>query len=114
MKHATLALLLALTLAVGLSGCGRRDSNGGSDDILGNNSTENGGSVDNGTNSGMNGNTNNGTANGGTNSDTNNGTNSNTDGEGLLQGRSYQEMLEDGRVHDSDGYLRDEENSVGR
>ena len=30
----------------------------------------------------------------------------------LLRGRSYEEMLRNGRVHDTDGFLTDGENSV--
>ncbi|MBR5217214.1 MAG: hypothetical protein IKV68_02520 [Oscillospiraceae bacterium] len=122
MKHATLALVLAFTLVIGLVGCGRKDTN--SDDMLGNNkpnsSMNNGGTTDNGTgNNGSNGITNNGTANGGTNSDTNNATNNpttnnGTDGEGMLQGRSFQEMLDDGRITDDDGNLHNERYSTQR
>ena len=56
--------------------------------------------------------------NGGTNSDTNNGTMNggagSSDGEGLLQGRSFQEMLEDGRITDDDGDLRNDRDSANR
>ena len=117
MKHTTLALVLAFTLAFGLVGCGRKDTN--RDDMLGNNtpntSMNNGTVTDNGNNS-M---TNNGTANGGTNSDTNHATNNpttdnGTDGEGMLQGRSFQEMLDDGRITDDDGNLLNDRPSTHR
>ena len=117
MKHATLALVLAATLAFGLVGCGRKDT--GSDDMSGNNrpnsSMNNGSTNDNGSN----GTTNNGTANGGTNSDTNNATNNpttdnGTDGEGMLQGRSFQEMLDNGRITDDDGNLLNDRPSTHR
>ena len=110
MKHTTLALVLAFTLAFGLVGCGRKDTN--SDDMSGNNkpntSMNNGGGI-----------TNNGTANGGTNSDTNHATNNpttdnGTDGEGMLQGRSFQEMLDDGRITDDDGNLLNDRPSTHR
>jgi hypothetical protein len=117
MKHATLALVLAATLAFGLVGCGRKDT--GSDDMAGSNRPNS--SMDNGTvtdndNNGM---TNNGTANGGTNSDTNNATNNpttnnGTDGEGMLQGRSFQEMLDNGRITDDDGNLLNDRPSTHR
>lgn len=129
MKQTISALLLALTLLLGLTGCTAKKDNGSNDNgILGDNSTQNGGNVDNGTNNGngtingngsLNGNTGNGTMNGGTNNSngttngsTNNGSANNNDGEGILQGRSYEEMLRNGRVHDEDGILTDGENSV--
>ena len=87
MKHATLALVLAATLAFGLVGCGRKDT--GSDDMSGSNrpnsSMDNGGTTDNG-----------------------------TDGEGMLQGRSFQEMLDNGRITDDDGNLRNDRPSTHR
>ena len=110
MKHATLALVLAATLAFGLVGCGRKDT--GSDDMSGNNRPNS--SMDNGTvtDNGNNGMTNNGTANGGTNSDTT--TDNGTDGEGMLQGRSFQEMLDNGRITDDDGNLLNDRPSTHR
>lgn len=117
MKHATLALVLAATLAFGLVGCGRKDT--GSDDMSGSNRPNS--SMDNGTvtDNGNNGMTNNGTANGGTNSDTNHATNNpttdnGTDGEGMLQGRSFQEMLDNGRITDDDGNLLNDRPSTHR
>ena len=81
MKHATLALVLAATLAFGLVGCGRKDT--GSDDMSGNNRPNS--SMDNG-----------------------------TDGEGMLQGRSFQEMLDNGRITDDDGNLLNDRPSTHR
>lgn len=112
MKRTTLALLLALTFMVSLVGCGRRNPADNSG-MTGNNNPNNGSAYNGGA---YDGNTNNGTMNGGTNSDTNNGTmNGNTNnGEGMLQGRSFQEMLEDGRITDDDGDLRNDRDSANR
>lgn len=113
MKQTLTALLLALTMLLGLTGCTSKKDNGTKDDTLGNNTLQNDGSMNN------NGNTNNGTANGGTNggtdSDTNNSTNNGTarsGNDGFMGSRSYDQMLRDGRVHDTDGDLTDGENSV--
>ena len=130
MKQTITALLLALALVLGLSGCTARKDNQSDKDSSG--TTQNG-TMNNGAN---NGNTNNGTQNGGTNSgDANNGTaNNNTRSrsynsyaqpgvngptssdsvDDLLRGRSYEEMLRNGRVHDTDGILTDGENSVSQ
>ena len=130
MKRTMTALLLALTLVLGLSGCTAKKDNST------NGSTPNNGTMDNG-------NTNNGTQNGGTNTNdgtvnggTNNGTarrygdyysdsdyavpgyngptssDSYTDYDRLMRGYSYEDMLRNGRVTDTDGFLTDEENSV--
>ena len=103
-----LALLLALTMLLGLTGCTSKKDNGTKDDTLGNNTLQNDGSMNN------NGNTNNGTANGGTNSDTNNTKNgtARSGNDGFMGSRSYDQMLRDGRVRDTDGDLTDGENSV--
>ena len=109
MKQTLTALLLALTMLLGLTGCTSKKDNGTKDDTLGNNTLQNDGSMNN------NGNTNNGTANGGTDSDTNNSTNNGTarsGNDGFMGSRSYDQMLRDGRVHDTDGDLTDGENSV--
>ena len=131
MKQTITALLLALALVLGLSGCTARKDNQSDKD--------NNGTTQNGTN---NGNTNNGTQNGGTNSGDagngtmNNGTANNNNAASrsynsyaqpgvngptssdsvndLLRGRSYEEMLRNGRVHDTDGFLTDGENSVSQ
>ena len=126
MRQTLTALLLALTLALCLTGCTRKDNS--SSGTADNGTTNNG--TTNGTNEGT---TNNGTMNGGTNSgdgSTGNGTDSSarshygtyarpgsngadgSDSYDLLPGRSYEQMLRDGRVHDSDGFLTDGENSV--
>ena len=116
MKQTLMALLLALTMLLGLTGCTNKKDNGTKDDTLGNNTLQNDSGMNNGAN---NGNTNNGTANGGTNSDTNNSTNGSTNNatarsgnDGFMGSRSYDQMLRDGRVHDTDGDLTDGENSV--
>ncbi len=119
MRQTLTALLLALTLALCLTGCTRKD-NGSTD--LPDNSTDNHGTTNH-----------NDTVNGGTNSgdgSTGNGTDSSarshydtyarpgsngadgSDSYDMLPGRSYEQMLRDGRVHDSDGFLTDGENSV--
>ena len=116
MKQTLTALLLALTMLLGLTGCTGKEDNGTKDDIPGDNTLQNDSGMNNGAN---NGNTNNGTANGGTNSDTNNSTNGSTNNgtarsgnDGFMGSRSYDQMLRDGRVHDTDGDLTDGENSV--
>lgn len=108
MKQTLMALLLALTMLLGLTGCTSKKDNGTKDDTLGNNTLQNDGSMNN------NGNTNNGTANGGTNSDTNNTNNgtARSGNDGFMGSRSYDQMLRDGRVRDTDGDLTDGENSV--
>ena len=136
MKQTITALLLALALVLGLSGCTARKDN---QSDKGNNGTTQNGTMNNGAN---NGNTNNGTQNGGTNSGDagngtmNNGTANNNNAASrsynsyaqpgvngptssdsvndLLRGRSYEEMLRNGRVHDTDGFLTDGENSVSQ
>ena len=126
MKQTITALLLALALVLGLSGCTAKKDSG--TDKNNNDTTQNG------TN---NGNTNNGTLNGGTNNgEGNNGTTDNnsvgsrsydsyaqpgvngpTSSDSvndLMRGRSYEEMLRNGRVNDTDGFLNDGENSVSQ
>ena len=128
MKQTLTALLLALTMLFSLSGCTRKDTPNDSMNSSGNSGTANSDTANDG-------NINNGTMNGGTNSDSNHsttnpaardrygtynshgtpGSNSATDSESsnnLMDGRSYEQMLRDGRVHDSDGFLTDGENSV--
>ena len=110
MKQTLTALLLALTLTLSLTGCTRKDNS--STDL-----------PDNGT---MNGGTNSGDGSVGNGSDSSarshygdggyarpgsNGATS-SDSYDTLPGRSYEQMLRDGRVHDSDGFLTDGENSV--
>ena len=126
MKRTITALLLALVLLLGLSGCTSKKDNGSSNDTPGNNTTQNGGNTDNyNPDSGMSndGNTNNGTQNGGTNSDGNNSNNGTTnnpaarnygtsENDSFMGSRSYEQMLRDGRIHDTDGDLTDGENSV--
>ena len=116
MKQTLTALLLALTLTLSLTGCTRKDN--------GSSGTADNGTANNGTTNGTNeGTTNNGTMNGGTNSgdgSTGSGTDSSarsrygtdSSSDSLLGCRSYEQMLRDGRVHDSDGFLTDGENSV--
>lgn len=116
MKQTLTALLLALTMLLSLTGCTGKKDNGTKDDILGDNTLQNDSGMNNGANNGNtnNGNTNNGTANGGTNSDTNNTNNgtARSGNDGFMGSRSYDQMLRDGRVRDTDGDLTDGENSV--
>ena len=128
MKQTLTALLLALTMLFSLTGCTRKDDPNDSMNNGGNSGTTNNGTVNNGVgNNGTvnDGNTNNGTMNGGTNtgdnsSAANNDTGSNNStgsrsrssgSDDLFGGRSYDQMLRDGQVHDSDGFLADGENS---
>lgn len=120
MKQTLTALLLALTLTLSLTGCTRKDN---SSTDLPDNGTANNGTTNNGT---MNGGTNSGDDSVGNGSDSSarnhygdggyarpgsNGATS-SDSYDTLPGRSYEQMLRDGRVHDSDGFLTDGENSV--
>lgn len=134
MKRTITALLLALALVLGLSGCTAKKND--------QNDKNHSGTTQNSTmNNGANSNTGNGTVNGGTNSgDSNNGTANNGTADNnarsrsynsyaqpgvngptssdsvneLMHGRSYEEMLRNGRVHDTDGILTDGENSVSQ
>ena len=129
MKQTITALLLALALMLGLSGCTSKKNSGNNGDTPSNSTTQNGTT--------NNGNTNNGTMNGGTNSGDGNttqpgnnsrlyngygsyaqpGSNGSTSSDSFddfMAGRSYDEMLRNGRVHDTDGILTDGENSVSR
>ena len=112
MRQAIITLLLALTLVLGISGCtDNKDTNT-------NSKARNYDSYNYGTND------NNGTNyNNGTNKDSNYNysTKDNSAGselkretEDLLRGRSYDEMLRNGRVNDTDGFLTDGENHVSR
>lgn len=120
MRQTLTALLLALTLTLSLTGCTRKDN---SSTDLPDNGTANNGTTNNGT---MNGGTNSGDGTIGNGSDSSarshygdggyarpgsNGATS-SDSYDTLPGRSYEQMLRDGRVHDSDGFLTDGENSV--
>ena len=109
MRQALITLLLALTLVLGLSGC--TDNK----DAKTNNKTHSYNDYNYGTSD------NNGTNyNNGTNKSYNNGTNNRVgselkrETEDLLRGRSYDEMLRNGRVNDTDGILTDGENSISR
>ena len=121
MRQAIIALLLALTLTLGLSGCTDKTQSGNNGSTTQNGTSDNGGSnygtndnngtnYNNGTNNGSNynGGTNNGSDNGSIGSDLKRET------EDLLRGRSYDEMLRNGRVNDTDGFLTDGENHVSR
>ena len=120
MRQTLTALLLALTLTLSLTGCTRKDTGS---TTTPDNSTTNHGTTDNGT---MNGGTNSGDGSVGNGSDSSarnyysdgsyarpgsNGATS-SDSYDTLPGRSYEQMLRDGRVHDSDSFLTDGENSV--
>ena len=109
MRQAIITLLPALTLVLGLSGCSD-DKDTNTNSKTRNYSDYNYGTNDrNGTN-----------YNNGTNKNYNNDTNNSVGGalkretEDLLRGRSYDEMLRNGRVNDSDGILTDGENPISR
>lgn len=118
MKRTVFALLLAFVLMFSLGGCTRDKNNSGTGNP-GSNSTTNSGTADNDT-------TNNGTNNGGTNSgssttDGSNGGKSRSGSNGmtnsaddLLPGRSYEEMLRNGRVTDGDGNLLNDVNRYSK
>lgn len=119
MRQTLTALLLALTLTLSLTGCTRKDNSSTDlpDNGTANNSTTNNGTMNGGTNSGD------GSVGNGSDSSARNygggsyarpGSNGATssDSYDTLPGRSYEQMLRDGRVHDSDGFLTDGENSV--
>ena len=133
MKKTITALVLALALLLGLSGCTSKKDQGSNNDTLGNSTTQNG-TTNNGTQNGGTNSDGNTANNGTTNNDTNNtpsagsrygtnrsygqpGSNDATDSESsddLLGGRSYEQMLRDARVHDSDGNLNNGENSTSK
>lgn len=97
------ALLLAATLL--LAACGDRDNKDQT------HSGANSGVTDN---SGTNGGGTNGTGNGGTDSGANSGTGNGTAGDNAKSrsdANSFQRMLDNARVHDTDGDLTDGENS---
>ena len=129
MKRILTALLLVLTLTLALSGCTRKD-NGSNDNPNNsqNGTPNNGGTANNG-----------GTMNDGAtdNSGTSdlpsgasrygsgygydayaqpgsNGSTSSDSADDFITGRSYDEMLRNGRVRDTDGILADGENSTSR
>ena len=130
MKEKAAALTLALLLAMGLSACdGDRKKVTNDNDILGderpgtqqstNNGTTNNGTANNGTvNNGSTNNTKKSTKSGGNTKSTtggmNKGTNDyNTTNPALApqQTATWRQMLQNGRVHDTDGFLLDGENT---
>ena len=139
MKSKFLPLLLTLGLLCAVTGCGRDntapDNNGTGNGVVNDNTVQGedpilGGNTDNGVNNGTtNGNgtnngtvTDNGTVNGGLNNDgtgpngtTANGTANNgagATGRSVIRPASYDQMLRNARVHDTDGILTDGENAV--
>ena len=110
MRQALITLLLALTLVLGLSGC--TDNK----DTKTNSKTRNYTDYNYGTNDNNGTNYNNGTSKN-YNYDTNNnsvGSELKRETEDLLRGRSYDEMLRNGRINDTDGILTDGENPISR
>ena len=97
MKKKLAIFLTAAAMVLSLAACGNQDNknNGAANNGTTNNGTTNNGTTNNGT-------TNNGTNNHGT---TNNGTNT-------ANTTSFQQMLDNARVHDRDGVLTDGENST--
>ncbi len=112
MKRTILSLVLAMALMLGLSGC-TTDKNTSADrnDTTQNSDTRNGDTF------------NNGSANNPANGNRSyndygsyatpgyNGSTSSDSYDSLMQGRSYEDMLRNGRVHDTDGILTDGENA---
>ena len=123
MKRILTALLLVLTLTLALSGCTRKDTgSSGNHSNSQNGTANNGGTMNDGA-----------TDNSGTSdlpsgasrygSDYgydayaqpgSNGSTSSDSTDDFITGRSYDEMLLNGRVRDTDGILTDGENSVSR
>ena len=112
MRQAIITLLLALALVLGLSGCtDNKDTSTNSkarsyNDYNYGTNDRNGTNYNNGTNKNNN-----------YNYDTNNnsaGSELKRETEDLLRGRSYDEMLRNGRINDTDGILTDGENSISR
>ena len=86
MRKTFAMLLLTLVLAMGAAGCSEDTGTGGNDNsILGDNTLEDGTNVDDGQAGGA---------------------------DEQIKGSSYEQMLRNARVHDSDGILTDGENSV--
>ena len=141
MREKFIALAMCGLLAMTLFACGENRGVGNDSDILGDeqnytNGTTNGGSngssrgsMNGSTKGGMNGNTNGGSTNGRMSGSMNgtNGTNSDQSsamGDSALRGSTinpanggadrtatWEQMLQNGRVHDMDGFLMDNENS---
>lgn len=87
MKRTAIALFMALILILGLGGCTRNKTHSGTAD--------NGSGADTGHSSGI-----------------TDGTQRSTDDP--LRGRSYEEMLQDGRISDTDGYLSQDRSERNR
>ena len=111
MKRTIFALALAMMLIVGLSGCtANKNKTADRSDATQNSGTQNGDTFNNGS-------TNN-PANGNRSYDNYgsyaapgyNGSTSSDSYDDLMNGQSYEEMLRNGRVHDTDGFLNDGEN----
>ena len=112
MKRTILSLVLAMTLILSLSGCSTNNGKTAArNDTNQNSGTQNGDTFNNGsTNNPANGNRSYNDYgsyaapgyNGSTSSDSYND---------LMRGRSYEEMLRNGRIHDTDGILTDGENA---
>ena len=115
MRRTVFALLLAFVLMFSLSGC-TRDKNNSATGTPGSNSTTNNGTTNNGTNNGGtnsgNSTTDNNTANSGKSRSGSNGMTNNADD--LFRGRSYDEMLRNGRVTDGDGNLFNDADRYGK
>lgn len=118
MKKNVTATLLALALLCTLTtGCGSRNDQGGNggNTSVTTPSENNGGSVSNG--SGSNGGSSimddveQGLEDAGDALTGNNGSHGANNGNGAQSGVPYDELLDDGRVHDTDGNLNDGENS---
>ena len=124
MKRTLTALLLVLTLTLALSGCTRKDngSNGNHSGTTSNGTMDNGGTMPDGTtdNSGTSDLPSGASRYGygyGYDAYAQPGSNSSTSSDSmdnLIPGRSYDEMLRNGRVRDTDGILTDGENDANR
>lgn len=138
MKDKILALVLCGALAMTLFACGEKRGNANDSDVLGDEQHSTNGTNNGNTNGTNNGTTNNGTTNNGTtNGDSstakdasrrvitgNNAKDSDVMGDSALRGSTinpangtadrtatWEQMLQNGRVHDKDGFLFDGENS---
>lgn len=114
MKEKITAFVLALTIALGLSACdGTKTGTANDNDVMGDehNNVQQSTGTDTHTGSGTDTGNNSSAYAGGTYRSGVGGYSTTNPANGYRQGVSWQKMLQNGRVHDSDGYLLDGENA---